>query len=189
MLCELRIGMTPFSLSCCPLTPASTRTDQTFSAAASNAGRSEIRNRKWMAALTVRCLRQLSRNTYATQYIFAVSDSLQVRRVDAKPVAAKVVQDQSGRDWAMRHLVRDSMRTPHLPIEAKFAVAATERASRPRPAAGQISLVYLAEEASRKCCCSRTHTVPATFGKSVFSMIRCAPSWTLRDSLTSRYAA
>src|SRR3990167_8297166 len=74
------------------------------------------------------------------QHVFAALDNLHVRRIDAMPNAAKMVNSHSGWDWANKKLIGSTMGQPTL----KTSIASTCTSSSPDPA--RCSFLHLGPE-------------------------------------------
>jgi hypothetical protein len=82
-----------------------------------------------------RLSRAPSRHGFASQDVLSMGDGLQVVRIDACAIAAKVIQDLPVRDLAEQSFVIDSMRHAHSPTVSHVAVTAWGNVSLPYPAA------------------------------------------------------
>lgn len=118
--------------------------------------RVDVVGRVLVALWTVR-LEPVGRPTLAASDVLRVRDRLKVVRIDARTIAAEMVEGQAFRNWTYEKLVGDSVRSTNLAVNADATVAIYVSPRRPFPTAVRSILIDLRPEA----CFERDIAKPA----------------------------
>lgn len=151
----------------------------------------KVRSTQRVSSLAVRLTGLRCQRTRATKRVDSHRYRVEMRRVDARPDAAKVIECHAGGDDAEHEFIGHPMRGDLCPIRAaKLSVALNglRHGARPKPTTAWPVLVHLGPEsfglrkpganAGWRCCLRRTQPVPP-------SVVLATPSPDVRTHRTS----